>query len=287
MIQVVFMIRLARQDNFQIGIRVIGRQPAYFGRGLAGSLENDHRFVARAAGKNVEQLVLLFIDQIILVRSQHVAEKLIAALGDGIFGHIEDGLVVSGPGKVIDPFNPFGKELTGFQVLDLEGVLAIARVVRGKGQQVAVVAGSKGANAHELLSFCQFILVQDDLFLSAKAAFFAAENRVLLPFFGARVIEVSILPVRHVLVRLLDVAEHLLIELCLQLLSRLHQRLSVSVFGFEMLQHLRICFFTQPEIIVNERFAMNPGYLGFLFRHGWLWCCRPAVGLRAKTSIKG
>src|SRR2546423_4447718 len=65
MIDVVFMIGLARDDYLPGCTGVIRRNVAKFVRRFAERAQQDHGFVARAIDANVEQLVLLFINQIV------------------------------------------------------------------------------------------------------------------------------------------------------------------------------------------------------------------------------
>ncbi len=48
---------------------------------------------------DIEELVLLFVDQIVLLAAKHVAEKLVASFRDRIFSDEEESLVVGGPGR--------------------------------------------------------------------------------------------------------------------------------------------------------------------------------------------
>ena len=57
---------------------------------------------------DIKQLVLLFIDQIVFVRSNNVTEKLIASFRNCVFSHIEDRLMVDGPCDAIHTLNSLG-----------------------------------------------------------------------------------------------------------------------------------------------------------------------------------
>ena len=58
-----------------------------------------------------------------------MTKHFVVALSHVVFGHIEQSLVVSCPRDVIDAFDLFGHQLTGFQILYLERVLTITSVV--------------------------------------------------------------------------------------------------------------------------------------------------------------
>src|SRR6266571_6404148 len=145
-----------------------------------------------------------------------MAKKLVRAFSNRVFGNIEDCLVVRGPGETIDSLDLLRKKRARLQVLDLQSVLAVAGVVSRVGEQIAVVAGSERAYAHELLSLGKLVLVQHDFFFGIEATLLAAEDWILFTLLRARVVEVITQTIGHVLVRLLDVAEHLLVELRLQ-----------------------------------------------------------------------
>src|SRR5215813_12121007 len=135
-----------------------------------------------------------------------MTEKFVAALRDLILGDVEDRLVVIGPRNVVDSFDLLGKEISGNQVFNLQRVLPIPRVVGRISQQIAIIARTKRADAHELLAFGQFILIQNNFFFRIKAAFLTAEDRVLLTFFSPRVVEVISPTIWNVNIRLFYVA---------------------------------------------------------------------------------
>src|SRR5882724_4041541 len=152
MLDVVFVIGLAGDDDFPFGVGIVGRNVAKFSGSLAECSHPDHGFVPASINSDVKEFVLLFINQIVLVCAQHMAKHFVVALGDGIFGYIENRFVVGGPRHVINAFDFLGQQFTGNQVLDLQGVLSITSVVGRVGQQRAVLTGRKAADGHELLS---------------------------------------------------------------------------------------------------------------------------------------
>jgi hypothetical protein len=81
-------------------------------------------------------------------------------------------------------------------------------------------------------------------------------------------------------------ADHFLVELFLQGNRRFHKRFGIRILRVQMRDNRRICFLTQPEIVVNHRVVVNLGCLGFLFSHGWLKGVRVGFGLCQAGSVK-
>src|SRR6185295_17624084 len=104
---------------------------------------------------------------------ENMTEKLVASLGDRIFSDVEKRLVVSGPNDAGGAFNFLRKDLARSQILDLKQELSITRVVGAVCEQVSIITGNKGIDAHELLALGQFILIEHDLFRRIQAAFLA------------------------------------------------------------------------------------------------------------------
>ena len=124
-------------------------------------------------------------------------EKLVASLRDRIFRHVEEGLVVCGPGDIVYAFDSLGKDLTCTQVLDLQRVLPIAGIVGAVGEQVSVVTRSEQPDAHELLALGQFVHVDHDFFGRVEIAVLATEGGILFTFLSTRVVEVIAPAIRH------------------------------------------------------------------------------------------
>src|SRR5690349_15649597 len=98
MIDVILVLRLAREDHFQRRSRNVCRQITNVSRSFALRVKKDHRLVARTESSKIEQLVFLIIEQIAFISAENVAEKLVAAFGDRVFSYVKERLVVSGPG---------------------------------------------------------------------------------------------------------------------------------------------------------------------------------------------
>src|SRR6266496_2388533 len=110
------------------------------------------------------------------------------------------------------------------------------------GQKVAVIAWREGPDAHELLPFGEFVLVENDLFLRIQTAMFTAEDGILLTLFSTCVVEVISPAIWDIDVGLFYVAEHLVVELFLQRRSGFHQRIGVGILSLEIGHYGRIRF---------------------------------------------
>src|SRR6185369_3043851 len=122
--------------HLERSVRIVSAQVKDLGRRFAGRLEKDHCLIAGAKSADVKQFVFLFVNEVVLIRSQHVPEKLVASFGDRVFSDVEKCFVVGGPGDGVDALDLFGKQLARSQVFDLQRVLAITGVVSGVGEQV-------------------------------------------------------------------------------------------------------------------------------------------------------
>src|SRR2546421_12522043 len=80
MIDIVFMIGLARDNNLPGCIGVIRRDIAKLGRRFAERAQQNYGFVARAADADIEQIVFLFINQLVFVGSQNMTPQFVVAL---------------------------------------------------------------------------------------------------------------------------------------------------------------------------------------------------------------
>ena len=277
MIHPILVLGFSWADYFQCGYWLTGRKIAPLCRSLAFRPNKDNGFVSRASRRNVEEFILLFKYQIGLSASQGVTKELVRSLSHGVFGGKKDRLIVGRPGYVSDALKRFRQQLSRPQVFNLEFVLPVAGGVGGIGEQVAVITRNISADAKKLQTFRKFILIQNDLFLCLEVVFLAAVDRILFALLRARVIKITSPTIRHSVVGLLDVADHLFVELVLQGNGGFHHHFCVRILGFQMCDDLRICFLSQPEIVVDHRIVMNFCGLGFLFSHGWL---KRIVGIR-------
>jgi len=87
---------------------------------------------------------------------------------------------------------------------------------------------------------------------------------ILFTLFGAGVVPPASLAIRGSLVGLLDPAQHLLIERSLEALGRIHDCSSVGVLGLQVADDFLAGLLPQPEVVVNERVAVDRRGLGRL-----------------------
>ncbi len=82
-------------------------------------------------------------------------------------------------------------------------------------------------------------------------------NRVLQPLLGARVIPPAAVAEGNRNVGLLDVAQHLVVELFLQAGQWSHHCFGIGVFGFEVGGDFGIFLVAQPGVVVDKRVAVK------------------------------
>ena len=266
MIDVVLVAGLARKDHLGRRRRRVSRQVADLGRGLGIAGEKNDLPVERAARTDVEELALLFVEEVARRRTDCVTPELVGPLRDGVLGRVEERLVVGRPDNRPDPFDVLGQHLTLAQVLHVQAVLPVAGRIRGICQPVAVVAGDVGAETEKLVPLGKRVEIEEELLGSIHAALAAAHVGVLLPLFRARVIKVLADARRHTEVGLLDAAEHLRVERLLQHLGRLHHLFGVGVLALQVLDDLRVALLPEPEVVVLEGVAVDVGGVRLLRR---------------------
>ena len=143
------------------------------------------------------------------------------------------------------------------QILDVQRVLAEARGVSGVGQPAAVVGDLGGADGEEGMPFGQDIAVEDHVLRPFAARpgelrLSAAEDRVLLALFGARQVPPVAVAEGHGYVGLLDVAEHLVVEIVAQAGQGRHFGFGVGVFRLEIGDDFGVFLVAQPGVVVGE-----------------------------------
>src|SRR4030095_6768951 len=119
-----------------------------------------------------------------------MTKELVASFRDRVFSYIEERLVVDGPRNVVYAFNFFRQQHTCSKIFDLQGVLAVTAVIGAISQEITIVARNKSADAHELLTFSQFILVQHDFFGCFNAPTLPAKDWILFTLDRSCVVEV-------------------------------------------------------------------------------------------------
>ena len=159
----------------------------------------------------------------------------------------------------------------------MERVLAEAGGVGRVGEPAAVVADVEGADGEEGVALRELVAVEEDFFRrvgirSCGCAFFihglAAVDGVLQALFGAVVVPVRAVAEGNRDVSLLDVAEHLGVELVAERSERGGLRLGVAVLGFEVGDDLGIVLVAEPGVVVDEGLAVDRGLGVNLFGDG-------------------
>ncbi len=144
--------------------------------------------------------------------------------------------------------------------------MAEAGGVYGVGEPAAVVGDVGGSDGEEGETFGELVAVEDDFFRtlrSTEGAALAAEDGVLFSFFGADVVPPVAFAVGGGLVGLLDVAEHLVIELVAEGSEVGGEGFGVLIFGFEVGGDVGMVFVAQPGVVVGEGDAVEDGFLMF------------------------
>src|SRR5450759_3999182 len=118
-------------------------------------------------------------------------------------------------------------------------------------EEFSVIANSIQSESEKLMSYGKFVEVEGNLFWRIEGFVLSTIDLVLLSLFCPCVVPILAVPVRHAEVRLLDPAENFFVERCLEIFRRLHHRLGVRIFRFEIGDNLGIGLFPKPEIIVD------------------------------------
>ncbi len=128
---------------------MVGGEEAVLVGGVGAGFDHEVLAVAGAADAEVEALVLFVEDEGVLLGggAEGVAEEVVLALGGLVFGGVEEGARVGGPGDGADALGGVGQVVSGAEVADVEGVLAEAGVVGGVGEEVAVGGDRECAEA--------------------------------------------------------------------------------------------------------------------------------------------
>jgi len=179
--------------------------------------------------------------------------------------------VAESAAQVTEPTRSAVSGRSSGQVADVQGVLAEAGVVGGVGEQIAVRADGHRSDCHIGLADCKFIYVQQRLLRAGRrGGGAAAVDGVLAAFEGAGPVEPAVVGVGDGFVGLLDMREHLGVELGLQLLCWLHQGRGVGVFGFEIFEEFGRGLIAHPGVVVGQRVAVDVGGRGDAAGGGWL-----------------
>ena len=162
----VFVLVFAGTDESELSSWLVGWKDAALGGGVAAGFEDDEFPVASTACADVEALIVVLLDENIggVRRLKGVAIKLKLALLLFVFDGVEERAVVGCPGDGAYALDFAGEGFSGFEILDVEGVLAEAGGVDGVGEPAAVVGYVGGADGEEGLAFGELVAVEDDLF---------------------------------------------------------------------------------------------------------------------------
>ncbi len=136
-----------------------------FGGGVAGGLEDEEFAVAGAAGADVEALVVVLVDEHVVRvgRAARVTPELELALLLFVFDGVEERGVVGGPDDRAHALDFSREGFAGFEILDVERVLAEAGGVYGVGEPASVVGDVGGADGEEGVALGELVAVEDDV----------------------------------------------------------------------------------------------------------------------------
>ena len=225
----VLVLVVARADEGEAAVGLVGGEDAGLGGGVAGGFHDEEFAVAGAADAEVEALVVVLVDEDVggVRRAEGVTPELELALLLLVFDGVEEGAIVGGPDDGADALDFAGQGFAGFEILDVEGVLAEAGGVGGVGEPAAVVGDVGVADGEEGVAFGELVAVEDDLLGGVGVMRFpgfrletwgtrslfrrrlAAVDGVLVALFGAGVVPPVAVAVGDGDVGLLHVGEHL------------------------------------------------------------------------------
>ena len=165
MLGVVLLVVDARGKKAEVAGGVCGLEEAVLVGDVGAGLDHEVLSVAGLADADVEALVRLMEDHGIVggLCADGVAEEVIVALRGLVFGGVEERLRVGGPDDGADAEGGVGQVLHGAEVANVEGVLAIAGLVGGVGEEVAIGRDGEGAEGHEGFALGELVDVEDDL----------------------------------------------------------------------------------------------------------------------------
>jgi hypothetical protein len=86
----------------------------------------------------------------------------------------------------------------------------------------------------------------------------------VLPGLETGVVPIAVVEIGDRHIRLLDPADHLVVELALEGLGRLHQGVGVGILGLEVIDDLGIGPLVEPVVIVDPGLAVDGQFLADL-----------------------
>ena len=176
-----------------------------------------------------------------------------------VFDGVEESQVVGGPDDGADAFDFAGEGFAGREIFDMQRVLAEAGGVGCVGEPTAVVGDVGVADGEEGVPLGELVAVEQHFFrrrhsgrARARLPRLAAVDGVLQAFLGTGVVPPRAIAIGNRDIGLLDVREHLLVEVLAQAVERRHDGFGVGVFGVEISGDFRIFLVAQPGVIVRE-----------------------------------
>ena len=133
---------------------------------MAGRFDDQKFAVAGAACAEVEALIVVLADHDVggVRRAEGVAQQLVLALLLLVFDGVEEGAVVGGPDDGANALDFIGKRFAGFEILDVERVLAEAGGVCRVGEPARIVSDVCCADRKKGLALGEQVAVEDDMF---------------------------------------------------------------------------------------------------------------------------
>ena len=254
----ILLIVYALGNRLELARRLVGCYKAALGSDVAACLKHNVFAVARAPHAQVEALIVFLVNQrgfrqLLPIR----AEQLVLPLLLLVFHGIEQRAVIRGPHHRSHPLHFALQRLACLQIFYSQRVLPEAGQVSRIRQPAPVVADVGVADRKKCMPLAEHISVQQYLFRRVCvrpgfAAAFAAVDSVLQPLFSARIVPPHPVAVGNRYVGLLNVAQHLLVELFAQPGQRGHHCLGVGILGLKIRRHIGIFFVAQPGVIVVE-----------------------------------
>ena len=268
-IDVVFVLRLPRQHHPKLAGGVVGVQdPELGGEGLR-RCQAQVLIGLRLPDPDVELGVHLFENQLVggRVGTQRMTKDPIRPEGLGVLLYVEESPVVVGPGHIPgDVGDQLRKDLTGAEVLEVDGVKPPSLGVHSIGQDLPVFGDLTAAHGEVLMAFRQDVGVQHDLFWGVRRLCLPGIDGILHALLVASVVEVAPVPVGDRGVVRLDPVLDLLEEGGLKLLRMGHGRSRVFVLGLQVGDDLRVFSFPQPEVVVRPVQSGQPLRLKMVIR---------------------
>ena len=274
-VDVVFVADAPRGDQRGLSVGIVRGQQVRFVGDLIAGRDDDVAFGRSLAEIDPKAAVGLFVDHLVpLGRLPHrVATHLVGA--PVLVRHaVEQGRVVRRPHRVAERvFHGFREHIAAGQILDEHGVALGAAGIGAVRQVATVVADRKRAEVEILMSLGQGRLVEHRL----RGVGFVCRPAGPYPVLGTGrepplVVIVSVLDGHRFVVRFLPGLDFLEQRLC-QVLVGFHDRIEVTVFRFEIGEHVgvvdgRIALIPEPVIGILHFDAVAGERVRPLFGHG-------------------